>query len=185
MRRSVLVGAATAWVGIVFGHLAAYLVAYPAEPVREMHLALAGHGWMEVGALLALAVIPAILLVTGIRAARLEPSAPLGRTALRLAAFQLPAFVLIELSERHFSLGLMLTDRAVLAGLAAQVVVSLVAAAVLTLVARGVRAVVSRRRPAPSPRPVRIPAPAQRVLASRAPFLLGPPRRAPPPPLAA
>ncbi len=123
-----MIAAGTAWAGLVIGHLLAYALAYPEEGTRRAHLAATGHGWLDIVSLSLLAVIPAVLLLTTEGAIRRRPAVT-GWS--RLAALQVPAFLLIELAERGSAIGGAFTDPAVLLGLVLQLVVAGVAALLL------------------------------------------------------
>jgi hypothetical protein len=142
-RSSAFVAAGAAWVGLVAGHVVAYAVAYPSGAVRHAHLLLTGHGWMGPALLSLAATIPAVIAAAAVRTARAGPVAT-GPTAIRLAAVQVPAFLLVEMAERH-DLGAALADPAVLAGLALQVVIAGALALLLAGFTRAVALVVSRR----------------------------------------
>ena len=181
-RRDGLIAAGAAWAGLVLGHLLAYALAYPGEASRRSHLAGTGHGWLDLVTLSLMAVVPAVLALTAVRSLR---GGSRGTTWVRLAALQVPAFLLIEVAERGASFDSALTDPAVLIGLVVQVVVAAVAALLLRGFSRAVAAVAARVR---SPR-----APAATAPASAAPDLAPPHlvrlvrsrRRAPPLPIAA
>jgi hypothetical protein len=181
-RKDGLIVAGTAWAGLVLGHLLAYAVAYPGEAARSSHLAGTGHGWLDVVTLSLLAVIPAVLALTAVRSLR---GGSRGTTWVRLAALQVPAFLMIEVAERGASFDRAFSDPAVLIGLVVQVVVAAVAPLLLRGFSRAVAAVAARVR---SPRAAAATAPAV------APLDLSPPhlvrlvrsrRRAPPLPIAA
>jgi hypothetical protein len=144
VRRSpAFVAAGAAWVGLVAGHVAAYAVAYPSGAVRHAHLLLTGHGWMGPALLSLAAAIPAVIAAAAVRTSRAGPVAA-GPMATRLAAGQVPAFLLVEVAERH-DLGSALADPAVLAGLALQVVIAVALALLLAGFTRAVAVVVNRR----------------------------------------
>jgi hypothetical protein len=147
-RRDALIAAGTAWAGLVLGHLLAYTLAYPGEAARRSHLAGTGHGWLDVVTLSLLAVVPAVLALTAIRSLS---AGSRGTTWIRLAALQVPAFLLIEVAERGASFDRALTDPAVLLGLAVQVVVAAVAALLLRGFSRAVAAVAARFGPSRAP----------------------------------
>jgi hypothetical protein len=176
---------AVAWVGVVLGHLTAYLLAYPVEGPRHDHLAVTGHSWLGLGKTSLLALIPVILLAVAIRATRPGGSWSGSELALRLAAVQVPAFALIEILERRGSVARTVTDPAVFIGLVLLPLVAVVAAWLLSLLHRAVRAVVvslrlpRRLAPRSFPRPVLEDAPPRYRL------LLPARRRAPPLPSSA
>jgi hypothetical protein len=113
---------------LVLGHLLAYALAYPEEEARRSHLAATGHGWLDLVGLSLLAVIPAMLLLTTSGAIR---GGPVVAGWSRLAALQVPAFLLIELAERGSAIGGAFSDPAVLLGIVLQLVVAGVAALLL------------------------------------------------------
>jgi hypothetical protein len=147
-RRDTALAALTAWTAMILGHLLAYVVAYPDDRTRHLHLALTGHAWMGLAVASLAATIPALLVLQAIRATRDRPGGPVSWLP-RLVVAQAVGFVLVELVERHLSLVEMATDPAVLLGLVAQVLVALVAATVLHAFGRAVVAVASRSRHPP------------------------------------
>jgi hypothetical protein len=153
-RRDGLIAAGTAWAGLVLGHLLAYALAYPGQAARRAHLAETGHGWLDVVTLSLLAVVPAVIALTVVRSLR-DGFTP--TTWTRLAALQVPAFLLIEVAERGASFDRALTDPAVLLGLALQLVVAAVAALLLRGFSQAVAAVAASVRPSRA-RPARAPA---------------------------
>jgi hypothetical protein len=181
-RRDGVIAAGTAWAGLVLGHLLAYGLAYPAEVARRAHLTETGHGWLDIVALSLLAVIPAVLVLTAVRAVHGRAG---GVTWARLAALQVPAFLLIEVVERGASVGQAFSDPAVLLGLGLQLLVAAVAALVLRILARVVVSA-STRLGASAPRsaPNRLPE-ALDLLAPHLVRLVRARRRAPPAPIAA
>jgi hypothetical protein len=181
-RRDALIAAGTAWAGLVLGHLLAYALAYPGEAARRSHLAGTGHGWLDVVTLSLLAVVPAVLALTAIRSLS---AGSRGTTWIRLAALQVPAFLLIEVAERGASFDRALTDPAVLLGLAVQVVVAAVAALLLRGFSRTVAAVAARRRPSRAPSATAPAVAAPDVEPPHLVRLVRSRRRAPPLPIAA
>ena len=150
-RPGILLTTAIAWVGVVLGHLLAYLLTYPAQGSRHLHLALTGHSWTGLATGSLLAVIPVILLAVGVRSYRGSGGWSGGALALRLVVVQVPAFLVVEMMEREWSLGRTLADPAVFVGLILQPLVALLAAWALELLGRGVRAVAALlRRPRPA-----------------------------------
>jgi hypothetical protein len=141
-RRDGVIAAGTAWAGLVLGHLLAYALAYPEKGARRAHLAATGHGWLDLVSLSLLAVIPAVLLLTTASAIRGRPAVTAWS---RLAALQVPAFLLIELAERGSAIGGAFSDPAVLLGMVLQLVVAGVAALLLRGFAVLVAAVARRR----------------------------------------
>jgi hypothetical protein len=177
-----MIAAGSAWAGLVLGHLLAYWLAYPRDAARRIHLTETGHGWLDIVALSLLAVIPAVLVLTAVRAVQGRAG---GVTWVRLAALQVPAFLLIEVTERGASLGQGFSDPAVLLGLVLQVLVAAVAALLLRVLGRAVAALTARlrartRRSVPERRPAapdRVAPHLARLVRAR--------RRAPPAPIAA
>jgi hypothetical protein len=159
-RPAILLTVAAAWVGVVAGHIVAYLLAYPSAGPRHAHLAVTGHSWTGVATSSLLAVVPVVLLAAGLLAIRSKASWSGSSLAFRLMAVQVPALALIEVMERQWSVGATLADPAVFLGLVLQPLIAVLAAWALDLVGRAVRAVVERLRrsrreaPRPSPRPV-------------------------------
>jgi hypothetical protein len=145
-RAGLLITTAIAWVGVVVGHLAACVLAYPNEAVRHVHLEAAGHTWVRLAVPSLWAVIPVILLVVAVGAVRKTTASPGSGMAIRLAAVQVPAFLLIELVVQDGGLGHILGDPAVFVGLVLQPVIAVVAAWLLDLIGRAVRVAVARLR---------------------------------------
>lgn len=177
--------AGLAWVGVVVGHLLAYVVAYPAEQVREGELEATGHGSFEFAIIAAIAIVPAVLVfaATSALSARRRPSVL--RTALLLAPLQLVAFALLELLERDGSFTQALAEPAVLLGFAVQVVVALVSSLLLAGFCRAVRALAARDGGTHSFVETPLWRPVDFLVPSRLAFLVSTGRRAPPLPLAA
>lgn len=171
---------AIAWVGVVVGHLVAYLLTYPSRGVRHVHLEITGHEWLAVATASLLAAIPVIVLVAGSRSVRSPASWNGPGLALRLLTIQVVAFGLLEVAERGWSIREAIFDPAVFVGLALQPLLAVVAARILDLLHRVVRSIVARLRPAhpAAARPSRPPVPRQSVF--RAWLLLPARRRAPP-----
>jgi hypothetical protein len=179
-RSGILLTGITAWVGVVLGHLAAYVLAYPSAGRRHIHLAVSGHDWVGVATASLMAAIPVILLLATLLAVSPREFWSGGGLSVRLAAIQVPAFALIELLERGWSFDRTVGDPAVFVGLALQPIVAVLAAWVLDLFRRTVRAVIARRR-LPRPRaPRSYPRPAVRQAPPRHQLLLPTRRRAPP-----
>jgi hypothetical protein len=130
--------------GLVLSHWLAYLIAVPHANERERLLEHTGHGYWPVAAAVAAAFGLVALVVTGSRAVAQACDADLGEQRLRhlvarLAAMQVPAFVLMEAIERLASGagGLAFALHApFLVGLAVQLVVATVLALVLSRFAR-------------------------------------------------
>jgi hypothetical protein len=136
--------AAAAWVGVVVGHLVSYFATYPSQGLRHIHLAVTGHGWLGLATASLLGAIPVVILVVAIRSVRSKATWTGSGLALRLAAIQVPALVLIELMERGWSVGRALSDPAVFLGIALMPLLAIVTAWVLDLLHRAVRAIVVR-----------------------------------------
>lgn len=181
LRSRALLVASAAWGGVIVGHLGGYLAAFPTGPERAAHLHASGHG--SFGMLAAAAAVAGLvaLLCTGLRSRSSGRSPRVWTAALALAAVQVPGFLVLEVAERHFSLGAALADPAVVLGLAVQVIVACGVALLLHGV--GTVSVHLGRRPArprsgesapAAPRPV------ERLDAPLLAFLAGAPRRAPP-----
>jgi hypothetical protein len=153
-RSGIVLTIAFAWVGVVVGHLVAYLLTYPSQAVRHVHLTLTGHSWTGLATGSLLAAVPVILLAVTIRALRSSPAPHGPALAIRLAAIQIPAFALIEVLERG-SVTEAATDPAVFVGLVVQVVLAVLAAWLLGVLTKAVLAVAGRvrgpRRRASSP----------------------------------
>jgi hypothetical protein len=145
-RVGLLLTTAIAWVGVVVGHLAACVLAYPNEAVRHVHLEATGHTWVRLAVPSLWAVVPVILLALAVGAVRRPAGSSGSGMALRLAAIQVPAFLLIELVVRDGGLGRILGDPAVFVGLVLQPLIAVVAAWLLDLFGRAVRAAVARLR---------------------------------------
>jgi hypothetical protein len=177
-RPGVVLTIAIAWVGVVAGHLAAYLLTYPSQSVRHVHLALTGHSWLGLARGSLLAVVPVIVLAVAVRALRAGDRVTGPALVVRLAAIQVPAFALIEVMERR-SLAGAGTDPAVFVGLVLQIVLAVAGAWLVDLLARAVRAV-ARMLEVSRPRPRSSPAPALDRLPPRFRLLLPTGRRAPP-----
>ncbi|MGH2692053.1 MAG: hypothetical protein ACRDHM_06080 [Actinomycetota bacterium] len=181
MRRpGILLTIAIAWTAVVLGHLVAYLLTYPSQGFRHLHLAVTGHSWLGLAAASMLAVIPVILLTVGVRSLRAPAGWSGGVLALRLAAIQVPAFLLIEIVEREWSIGRAISDPAVFVGLMLQPLVAVIAACVLELFARAVRAIVALLRPPRPYSPRSFPRPGLKLSAPRPWAFLPARRRAPP-----
>ena len=149
-----------AWVGVVLGHLLAYLLSYPAQGSRHLHLAVTGHTWTGAAEASLLALIPVILLTTGARSFRSAPGSRGSTLAVRLMVIQVPAFLAIEVMERGWSVGSAVSDPAVFVGLVLQPLVAVLAAWVLELFGRTVQALaclLGAPRDTPSPRSLRRP----------------------------
>jgi hypothetical protein len=169
-----------AWVGVVVGHLVAYLLTYPTQTVRHVHLQLTGHSWMGLAAVSLLAVIPVVVLAVAIRALRSPGSWTGPALVARLLTIQIPVFGAIEILERG-SVTAAAADPAAFVGLVLQVVFAVLAAWLVGVLTRVVLAVVRRfespRARATSPAPPSVDAPPPRL------ELLFPSRRRAPPPI--
>jgi hypothetical protein len=180
-RPGILLTIAIAWTGVVVGHITAYLLTYPAQGLRHVHLAITGHSWLGLATASLIGLIPVIVLSVGSCAIRNESWSG-AQLALLLAAIQVPAFAGIEVLERGWSVGQAISDPAVFVGLILQPLVAVIAAWVLEMLRRAVRAIAARpsepRKLAPS-----FPRPASEPSAPRYWLLRHSRRRAPPLPL--
>lgn len=138
--------AGMAWGGVVAGHLLAYAVAHPHPAIRHEQLAVTGHGSFHAMLLLAALSSGLGLASAGVRSLRGRAVPRGSSTALVLAAIQIPAFALMDLAERGFSLSSFVTDPAVPLGLVLQVVFALVLSRLMRVVAWAVRSVTRGRR---------------------------------------
>jgi len=176
----ILLTAAIAWVGVVIGHLAAYVLTYPAQGLRHIHLDLSGHSWAGLATASLFAALPVILFTVGVRSLRAGAGVSGGALALRLAAIQVPAFVAIEVIERGWSVGRAISDPAVFVGLVLQPLVAVIAAWIIELLGRTVRAIATLLAPPAAAAPRSLPRPGLRVYPPR-PWASFPSRlRAPP-----
>ena len=181
MRRpGTLLTIAIAWTAVVLGHLVAYLLTYPSQGLRHLHLAVTGHTWLGLGIASLLAVIPVILLTVSVLSIRSPAAWSGGALAVRLAAIQVPAFLAIEIMEREWSLGRAISDPAVFVGLILQPLVAVITAWVLELLRRTVRAIVGRLRPGRTVAPRSFRRPGLRASFPRLWAFLPARRRAPP-----
>jgi hypothetical protein len=146
-RAGSLITALIAWVGVVWGHLAACLLAYPDHAARHDHLAATGHSWVTLAVPSLVAAVPVILFLVGVRAIRKDDAWSGSGLAVRLTAIQVPAFVLIELVARDGPVGSLLAEPATFIGLVLQPMVAVLAAWLLDLFREAVRAVVHGFRP--------------------------------------
>jgi hypothetical protein len=182
-RPGIVLTSAIAWVGVVVGHLVAYLLTYPSQGVRHVHLEITGHEWLGLATASLLAAIPVLLLVAVTRSFRSSESWTGPTLAVRLVGIQVSAFLLIEVVERGWSVQQAMLDPAVFAGLAMQPLLAVIAARFLELVHRAVRAVIARLRPAWRTGTPSFRRPSLRRSAFRPWMLLPGRRRAPPSPL--
>ena len=145
MRRPrIALTALLAWIGVVVGHLVAYLLTYPHQDSRHVHLDISGHEWLSLGTASLLAAIPVVLLMVALRSVRSGVPWTGPALALRLLVVQIPAFATIEVAERGWSVQEALLDPAVFVGLVLQPFLAVVAAWLLDLWHRAVRAIVVR-----------------------------------------
>jgi L-lactate permease len=130
--------------GLVLSHWLAYLIAVPHAHERERVLESTGHGYWPLAAAVAAALGLVALVVTGSRAVVQARDADLGQQRLRylvvrLAAMQIPAFVLLEAIESIAS-GTASLDVALqapfLVGLGLQLIVATALAVLLSRFAR-------------------------------------------------
>ena len=139
-----IVVASAVGAGLVLSHWLAYLIAVPHAQERERLLEHTGHGYWPRAAAVAAALGLVALVATGSRAVAHARDAHLGQPRLRhlvarLAGMQLPAFVLLEATERFASgtAGLDLFLQApFLVGLGVQLVVATLLGAFLSRFAR-------------------------------------------------
>jgi hypothetical protein len=169
--------AALAWLGVVAGHLLAYVLAYPHSVHRMEHLAATGHNSLPLPVVCALACAPAVLAVAGLVGAARRPARSVAQW---LVGIQVSAFVLLEVVEREFTVGSLVLEPAFLLGLALQVAIALLASVLLRLVTKAVSALVARlwqdrRTLRRIVRPI-----AQHARANPCPFLISLQGRAPP-----
>lgn len=128
--------------GLVAGHTLGYVIAEPHGHERAALLDATGHGALWV--VVAVALGAAVSVLAPHVLARAPSSVVRSRSPVRMAftalcALQVIAFLLLEGLERAVSLGSalhILTEPAVAAGIAAQIVVALVAAVAYTAVVR-------------------------------------------------
>jgi hypothetical protein len=177
-RPGIVLTIAIAWVGVVLGHLAAYLLTYPSQYVRHVHLALTGHSWLGLAKGSVAAIVPVLILVVVVRAlvSRRLWSGP--RLVGTLLAIQIPVFATIEAVERGSVAGAA-ADPAVFVGLVLQVVLAVVAAWLIEALTRAVLAV-ARTLASHHPRARSASAPALDEYPPRHDLLLPARRRAPP-----
>ena len=109
VNRSAVLGVAAG--GVLLGHWITYQLASPHTHAREILLARTGHVYLgfvnDLGIALTLAAVAAVVL--GHLTDRDQPPAGVGRWFLRLACFQLSAFLAMEVVER-VSIGAPLAD---------------------------------------------------------------------------
>ncbi|MGQ0668080.1 MAG: hypothetical protein ACT4PO_00130 [Actinomycetota bacterium] len=169
-----------AWAGVVASHLLAYVTTYPTAALRQDHLAATGHGSFDALGWLAIVGSGASIGLVGWQAARRAGPVAGRRTALALVSIQLPAFALLELAERGFSLADTAADPAVLVGVVLQAAVAASIAFALRAFVRAVRAVAERLRQRVAPRRPTLRRPPSVFPARRVRLHLGARRRAPP-----
>lgn len=185
MRRwSFAAALATAWSGVVVGHLLAYAAVDPDPYARHRHLLATGHGSFHVPVHSLAFVVPAALLFTALRAV-LRPDYALTTGDRRglltgLTAVQVPLFLLLECLERGFSVGAALADPAVLVGVVVQLLVATASTVLLVGLSRTVTGVLAASTGASRPGRALVSLPTEREWGTRPTFLAGPPRRAPP-----
>jgi hypothetical protein len=136
--------------GLLAGHSLAYQLLVPDEHARSIELARSGHGYLGTadafGAVVAIAALSVLFLGALLRPGR-EEIASIGR---RLAAFQIAAFVSMEILERLSSgEGLGHLAPVLLIGLPVQVIVATAIALLARLLLRAadVVAALSSRPP--------------------------------------
>jgi hypothetical protein len=145
--------------GVVLGHCLAYLLVHPVAHDRHAALQATGHGSFGLLALTAVVAVPLTLAFVGARAWFGQGTPGTGRTALRLAAIQVPAFAAVEIVERGSSPAAAFGDPVVAVGLALQVVLAVAAAVLVSLFVRAVRRAAAGRAipetdPPVHPRPI-------------------------------
>ena len=176
--------------GLALSHWLAYLIAVPHAHERERLLEHTGHGYWPLAAAVAAALGLVALVVTGSRAVARARDVDLGQPRLgqlvaRLARVQLPAFVLLEATERLASgaadLAFVL-QAPVLVGLGMQLLVATVLGVLLARFAQAaarIARILLRGKlpgrsaaPLPPPQPAAVPA---RLLGLAAVGVRGPP----------
>jgi hypothetical protein len=135
--------ATSAAAGLVGAHLIAYLVALPDAAVRSGMLRATGHGYFSAAIVVAtVAGIFGVLAAAavGFRAGETGEHLTLRwrDAALRIAAVQTAAFVVLEMAERAAANvpPLTISPRLLLTGFAVQIVLAAAAALLVTLIAR-------------------------------------------------
>src|SRR5581483_878956 len=166
--------------GVVLGHILGYLLAFPNSAERHEHLAAVGHGSFHVLGFLSLAATGLSLIALGVRSLRGEVLPSRGRIALVLGGLQVPAFLLLELVERHLDVSATLADPGVLMGLLMQVVVAASLAVLLRAFVHAVRSVAALLRSRRFAQPLRSFAAPPVLLRAGTDLLVGARRRAPP-----
>ena len=100
VNRSAVLGVAAG--GVLLGHWITYRLASPHAHAREVLLARTGHAYLgfvnDLGVALTLGAVAAVVL--GHLTGRDQPPAGVGRWFLRLACFQVAAFLTMEVVER-------------------------------------------------------------------------------------
>ena len=146
-RESVLLPALTATTGVVVAHIVGYAAAFPDAAERAHHLGATGHGYWPLAVLFALVAGSGGVVLHVVRGARRglagpQPAslpAPFHARAGRLVAWQLGAFIAMEVTERLAVADgptSVLHSRAFVLGLGAQLVVAVVALVLVNLVER-------------------------------------------------
>ncbi len=165
-----IVVASAVGAGLVLSHWLAYLIAVPHAHERERLLEQTGHGYWPRAAAVAAALGLVALVATGSRAVARARDADLGQPRLRhlvarLAGMQLPAFVLLEATERLASRTAgpdLFLQAPFLVGLGVQLVVATLLGAFLSrfvrAAARIARILLRRKLPV---RPAVLPLPSQ------------------------
>lgn len=124
--------------GTIFGHVLAYMLLASDEHARAELLAATGHGHWNVAVAIGIAAL--VAGVAGYIRRHIQRGyrvTPWWSMAMRLVAFQVPTFLLLETLERAVSGGAHADDiRIIGVGLLAQVVVAAVTATFLRLLAR-------------------------------------------------
>jgi len=169
-----------AWTGVVLGHVVAYLLTYPTQGIRHVHLEITGHEWLGLATASLLAAVPVVVLMAVLRSVRTDASWTGPGLALRLLAVQIPVFSMIEIAERGWSVREALADPAVFVGLALLPLLAVLAAWILDLLHRVVRSIVVRLQTSRRAIARSFPRPALAIPPSRTWLLLFARRRAPP-----
>jgi hypothetical protein len=172
--------AGLAWIGIALGHLVTCMVMqHDHDPMFPPM-----HSWVPLGAVLAIAAVPGVIVLAAHHALRAERSFRALPTARVLAGIQLPLFLGLEVLERVVAPGPFALEPGVLIGVLIQVAAVVVGALVLAAVVHVVRALsAAPRERAEAAGGPRLPAVYRRP--EHLLLLISTRRRAPPQPLAA
>jgi hypothetical protein len=151
--------AATAFAGLVGGHLIGYVILARDDVARDLLLSATGHGYLT--RLAGLATASALLAiaasaVVGFRRGADAAAPGFGWTAVRLIVLQVIGFGCLEVLERLLSGSSVGGAAAVMAiGVPVQALVAVAGAAVLTMTERVGQAVAEAIRALPRPSPLR------------------------------